>query len=75
MAEELVYPRIVYRGAPDTLGLGPHVGEDGKIAGETARCENADDWEEKQKQGWRLTSQLPEAVATKIPPAVAKATK
>lgn len=50
MAAELDFPRLVYRGEQDVLGQG---------VGETARCESADDWAEKQKQGYRLTSAIP----------------
>lgn len=65
MAEDLIFPRIVYRGEPDTLGLGQHVGADGKIVGETTRCESAEDWDVKKKDGWRLTSQLSKAAEAK----------
>jgi hypothetical protein len=59
MTEELTFPRCIYRGKPDTLGLGPHVDTDGTIAGETAECKSADEWKLKEKDGWRLTRELP----------------
>ena len=45
MAAELVFPRVIYRGAEDPLGQG---------AGETKRCESAEDFEADKKDGWRL---------------------
>lgn len=52
----LDFPRLVYRGEPDVLGLG---------VGETARCASADDWADKQKAGWRLTREIPAAAPAK----------
>ena len=55
MANDLVWPRLIYRGAPDTLGLGFHINDAGEKVGETKACDSADDFEEAQKDGWRLT--------------------
>ena len=60
---DLAFPRIVYRGEPDTLGEGK---------GETCRVEDQADLDAKQKQGWRLTREdgkpVPAAKGTlKIP--------
>lgn len=66
-ANDLLWPRLIYRGAPDTLGLGFHINEAGDKVGETKRCESAADFEEDQKDGWRLTRDLeaPKAAAPK----------
>jgi hypothetical protein len=61
MAADLVFPRLIYRGKQDILGKGQHVDDDGEIVGETARCESADEFEQKKKDGWRLTSALSKA--------------
>jgi hypothetical protein len=45
MAAELVFPRVIYRGAEDPLGQG---------AGETKECKSAEDFEVDKKDGWRL---------------------
>lgn len=59
MAEDLVFPRIIYRGHPDTLGQGLHAHpETGELVGETARAESQHDLDEKLTQGWRLTREL-----------------
>lgn len=64
MAEALTFPRVIYRGLPDTLGLGVHAHpETGALVGETARCEDQADLDAKLKEGWRLTRELSEAVA------------
>lgn len=64
MADDLDFPRLVYRGAPDELGAGEHVHPElGHIVGETARCDSADDWAAKQKQGWRLTREIAKSAA------------
>lgn len=47
MAEELVFPRLVYRGEPDVLGTG--------LVGETKRVEDQAGLDEAKKDGWRLT--------------------
>lgn len=61
MAEDLLFPRLIYRGAPDTLGKGPHVHpETDAIVGETKRCEHAEQFAADQKDGWRLTREIPE---------------
>lgn len=41
----LEFPRLIYRGDEDPHGLG---------AGETKRCETASDFEQDEKDGWRL---------------------
>ena len=56
MADALVFPRLIYRGLPDTLGQGTHTNKDGDLVGETAECKSADEFELKKKDGWRLTS-------------------
>jgi len=45
MAADLVFPRVIYRGAEDPTGIG---------AGESKRCESAEDFEADKKAGWRL---------------------
>lgn len=50
---ELIFPRLIYRGAPDTLGLG---------AGETKRCDSQSDLDDDLKAGFRLTREIPEVV-------------
>jgi hypothetical protein len=72
MAEDLVFPRLIYRGAPDTLGAGPHAHPTtDALVGETARCENQSDLDTKLKEGWRLTREIdePAAKAAPVPPA------
>jgi len=64
MSEDLVFPRTIYRGAPDTLGLGTHSHPDtGVLVGETKRCEDAAQLAVDQKDGWRLTRELPKSKA------------
>lgn len=63
MADDLVFPRVIYRGHPDVLGQGMHVHpEHGELVGETKRCESADDLDAHVKAGWRLTREIAEAV-------------
>jgi len=58
MADVLDFHRIIYSGEPNTLGTG--LDADGKsLNSEEVRCEDAAEWEAKQKQGWRLTRELP----------------
>jgi hypothetical protein len=54
MAEDLIFPRLVYRGDPDTLGTGTDA-KGVALNSETARCEDRADWDAKSKDGWRLT--------------------
>ena len=49
---ELVFPRVVYRGEADTLGLG--------TVGETQVCATADGWVEAKTAGWRLMRDGPD---------------
>lgn len=59
MAEDLIFPRIIYRGAPDTLGRGPHAhDETGELVGDTKRCDAQDQLDADLKAGWRLTREL-----------------
>lgn len=58
MANDLEFPRLGYRGLPDTLGLGFHINDAGEKVGETKRFETADEFEEAQKDGWRLTRDI-----------------
>jgi len=68
MSEDLVFPRTIYRGAPDTLGLGTHSHPDtGLLVGETKRCEDAAQLAVDQKDGWRLTRELDEPKAKDAP--------
>lgn len=46
-ADKLVFPRVVYRGEPDTLGTGQ--------VGETKRVDSQGDLDAALKDGWRLT--------------------
>lgn len=67
MADDLTFPRIVYRGLPDTLGRGPHTHpETDELVGETKRCNSQDELDADLKAGWRLTREIPE-VAKEIP--------
>jgi hypothetical protein len=50
MAEDLAFPRLVYRGEADTLGSGS--------VGETARIDTQADLDAARKDGWRLTREL-----------------
>lgn len=60
MPEELQFPRVIYRGHPDTLGLGPHAHKDtGELVGETKRVDSQDALDDALKAGWRLTRELP----------------
>jgi len=43
---DLAFPRLVYRGAPDTLGTG--------LVGETLRVEDREAYDAAVKSGWRL---------------------
>lgn len=64
MADALVFPRLVYRGAPDTLGLGHHTHPDtDEVVGETARVDSQDHLDEHLKKGWRLTREIAEGIA------------
>lgn len=64
MADDLTFPRLIYRGAPDTLGKGVHVHpETDVLVGETRRVDSSDDLAAALKDGWRLTRELPEAAA------------
>jgi hypothetical protein len=57
MADALVFPRLIYRGAPDTLGQGQHVHPDtGVLVGETKRVDSQEELDEALKDGWRMTS-------------------
>jgi len=70
MAEDLVFPRVIYRGAPDTLGAGAHTHpESGELVGETKRCEDAAQLAIDQKDGWRLTREIDEPKAKDAAPA------
>lgn len=58
MAED-VFPRLVYRGHPDTLGLGTHSHPDtGDLVGETLRVEDQDHLDRATADGWRLTREI-----------------
>jgi hypothetical protein len=62
MSEDLVFPRLIYRGAPDTLGTG----QDAKghtLNSETKRCESAEAFKGDAHDGWRLTRELPTSKA------------
>lgn len=63
MSEDtLVFPRLIYRGAPDTLGTG----QDAKghtLDSETKRCASAEALKADLKDGWRLTRELPKTAA------------
>lgn len=56
MADDLVFPRLMYRGPADTLGLGvrpdPKTGE---LIGETKRVESRQEFDDALKDGWRET--------------------
>jgi hypothetical protein len=59
MAEDLIFPRLIYRGLPDTLGKGPHAhAETGELVGETKECANQAQLDADLKAGWRLTREI-----------------
>lgn len=61
MADDLVFPRVIYRGHPDTLGAGVHTHpETGDLVGETQRCDSQADLDVALKAGWRLTRERDE---------------
>lgn len=61
MAEDLMFPRVLYRGHPDVRGLGTHVSPvHGELVGEVLRCESADDLDRHTAAGWRLTREIPD---------------
>lgn len=73
MAKDLTFPRVIYRGAPDTLGAGPHAhAETGELVGETKRCDSQDQLDADRKAGWRLTREIEEPVAKKVDESKAK---
>lgn len=43
--EDLAFPRLMYRGEPDTLGTGQ--------VGETKRVDTQDEYDAAKKAGWR----------------------
>lgn len=55
MAEELAFPRLIYRGDHDALGSGS-VGENKVVSSQDAL-------DVALKEGWRLTSAIPEKPA------------
>lgn len=64
MADDLTFPRIIYRGAPDVLGKGPHTHpETGELVGETKRCDSQEALNDDLKAGWRLTREITDAAA------------
>lgn len=70
MADDLTFPRIIYRGLPDTLGKGPHAHpETDELVGETRRCNSADELAAALKDGWRLTREIEEPAAKAKKPA------
>lgn len=54
MAEDLVFPRLIYRGEPDTLGTGLDA-KGRTLDSETKRCESKAELDAATKDGWRLT--------------------
>lgn len=59
MSEALVFPRLIYRGAPDHLGLGDHVDpETDERVGETKRVDSQAELDAAIDDGWRLTREL-----------------
>jgi hypothetical protein len=62
--EELTFPRLMYRGAPDTLGLGTHAHpKTGDLIGETKQVDSQKDCDDAKKDGWRLTRDTPKSAA------------
>ena len=62
MATDLIFPRVVYRGLPDTLGRGVHSHpETGETVGETKAVTNQDEYDAALKDGWRATREDPKA--------------
>lgn len=70
MADALVFPRLLYRGLPDTLGQGTHSNDAGELVGETKQVDDAAACDAALKDGWRLTRD--EAKADDAPPATGK---
>jgi hypothetical protein len=55
-------PRLVYRGKQDVLGLGMHTDpETGELIGENKAVQTQEELAEAQADGWRLTSEDPDA--------------
>lgn len=64
MPDALVFPRIIYRGEPDTLGTGADA-KGVPLNSEARRCEDQADLDAARKDGWRLTRELDAATAKK----------
>ena len=62
MADALTFPRLVYRGAPDTLGTGADA-HGVALDSETRRIDAKEEWDAAQKDGWRLTREIEKADA------------
>jgi hypothetical protein len=52
--DDLVFPRLIYRGDPDTLGTGANA-KGVALNSETKRCESAEAFKADAHDGWRLT--------------------
>jgi len=63
MATDLVFPRLVYRGLPDTLGQGTHTNDAGQLVGETLQVDSQDALDAATTAGWRLTREIAADVA------------
>lgn len=57
MADALEFPRLIYRGEPDTIGTGADA-SGRQLDSATARCDSQDDLDVKLAAGWRLTREL-----------------
>jgi hypothetical protein len=70
MSEDLVFPRLIYRGDPDTLGTGANA-KGVALNSETKRCESAEAFKADEKDGWRLTRERPTSKAEQAKEAAA----
>jgi hypothetical protein len=57
MADALVFPRLIYRGDPDTLGTGTDA-KGHHLNSENKRVDSQHELDEALKDGWRLTSPI-----------------
>lgn len=73
MADALDFPRIIYRGLPDTIGQGTFAHpESGELVGETKRCDSQDQLDADVKAGWRLTREIAESASEPVAAGKAK---
>jgi hypothetical protein len=62
MADALTFPRLIYKGEPDTLGTGQDV-HGRTLDSETKRVESQHELDAAIKDGWRVARELPKSKA------------